>query len=208
MDSTDGSNKGLLIVISGPSGVGKGSILKKVVGRRNNLKLSVSYTTREPREGEIEGQHYHFLSESEFLNIVDKGEMLEHAKYCGNYYGTPLKALNQELDKGNNVILEIEVQGGEQVINKFPDVISIFVLPPSLKELSERLSGRASDSKEVISQRIAKSKQEITLSKRYKYVVINEYIDECASQILKIIDAEMIKFSRMKSKVEEIFKNE
>ena len=208
MDSTDGSNKGLLIVISGPSGVGKGSILKKVVGRRNNLKLSVSYTTREPREGEIEGQHYHFLSESEFLNIVDKGEMLEHAKYCGNYYGTPLKALNQELDKGNNVILEIEVQGGEQVINKFPDVISIFVLPPSLKELSERLSGRASDSKEVISQRIAKSKQEITLSKRYKYVVINEYIDECASQILKIIDAEMLKFSRMKSKVEEIFKNE
>ena len=208
MDSIDGSTKGLLIVISGPSGVGKGSILKKVVGRRNNLKLSVSYTTREPREGEIEGQHYHFLSESEFLNIVDKGEMFEHAKYCGNYYGTPLKALNQELDKGNNVILEIEVQGGEQVINKFPDVISIFVLPPSLKELSERLSGRASDSKEVISQRIEKSKQEMTLSKRYKYVVINEYIDECASQILKIIDAEMLKFSRMKSKVEEIFKNE
>lgn len=208
MDSTEGINKGLLIVISGPSGVGKGSILKKVVGRRKNLKLSVSYTTRNQREGEIEGKDYHFLNEIKFLEMACKGEMLEYAKYCGNYYGTPLKDLNEELNKGNNVILEIEVQGGEQVINKFSDVISIFVLPPSLKELSKRLSERASDSKEVIFQRIAKSKQEINLSKEYKYVVINEYIDECASQILKIIDAETLKFPRMKTKIEEIFKNE
>ncbi len=208
MDSTDDSKKGLLIVISGSSGVGKGSILKKVLGRRKNLKLSVSYTTRKPREGEVESKDYHFLDESEFLEIASKGEMLEYAKYCGNYYGTPLKALNEELNKGNNVILEIEVQGGEQVINKVEDVVSIFVLPPSLKELAKRLSKRALDSEEVISKRIAKSIQEINLSKRYKYVVINEYIDECASQILKIIDAETLKFPRMKSKIEEILKDE
>jgi len=208
MDNPECSNKGLLIVISGPSGVGKGSILKKVMGRRKNLKLSVSYTTRKPREGEIEGKDYCFLNEDEFLKCVSKGEMLEYAKYCGNYYGTPLKALNEELNKGNNVILEIEVQGGEQVINKFDDVISIFVLPPSLKELSKRLSERALDSEESISKRTLKSKQEIGLSENYKYVVINEYMDECASQILKIIDSEALKFSKMKSKIEEILKNE
>lgn len=208
MDNPECSNKGLLIVISGPSGVGKGSILKKVMGRRKNLKLSVSYTTRKPREGEINGKDYCFLNEDEFLKIVSKGEMLEYAKYCGNYYGTPLKALNEELNKGNNIILEIEVQGGEQVINKFDDVVSIFILPPSLKELSQRLSGRALDSEESISKRTLKSKQEIAFSKNYKYVVINEYMDECASQILKIIDSETLKFSKMKSKIEEILKNE
>jgi len=194
-------NRGTLIVFSGPSGVGKGTILGKIVGRRKNLKLSVSYTTRKPRGGEIDGVNYHFVSENEFLEIVKEGGMLEYAKYCGNYYGTPRKSVEEEIENGNNVILEIEVQGGEQILKKYPESVGIFVIPPSLNELKSRLTARALDHEEVISKRIEEARREIEFSKFYDYVVVNESVEECASNILKIVDSQNMRFDNMQEVV-------
>ena len=129
--------KGCLIVFSGPSGAGKDTILNKIMGEKENLKLSVSHTTRPPREGEINGKSYYFVSRQEFIKMAENGEMLEYATYCGNYYGTSAVKVQDELEKGNDVILEIEVQGAEQVMKKVPEALSIFILPPSLSELKK-----------------------------------------------------------------------
>ena len=145
---------GLLIVFSGPSGVGKGSVLSRVLGRRKNLKLSVSYTTRSPRKGEIDGVNYHFVTKKEFFDIVDSGKMLEYAEYCGNYYGTPKDSVDGDIIAGNNVILEIEVQGGTQVLEKCKDAIGIFVIPPSIDTLDKRLNTRALDLPEIVEKRM------------------------------------------------------
>lgn len=200
-------SQGFLIVLSGPSGVGKGSVLNKVIGRRKNLKLSVSYTTRLPRDGEVNGVHYNFVSKDEFLSLVENGEMLEYAEYCGNYYGTPKKSVEIEIKNGNNVILEIEVQGGKQVLEKCPKAIGIFVVPPSIKALYSRLNLRALDSEEVILNRMEECRREIEFAKNYDYIVVNECIEDCASNILKIIDSQCMRFESMKSKVEEVLKD-
>ena len=191
---------GLLVVFSGPSGVGKDSVLKKVLKSNSNLKLSVSYTTRKPREGEIH--------EKEFFDIVNSGQMLEYAEYCGNYYGTPLSTINTELESGNTVILEIEVQGGEQILRKFPDAVSMFLIPPSLEELSNRLKNRNLDSEEIILKRISEAKREIEFSCNYKYVIINDSIEECANKILNIINSEFCLFHRMKKYIKEVLIND
>ena len=198
---------GLLIVFSGPSGVGKGSVLSRVLGRRKNLKLSVSYTTRLPRKGEIDGVNYHFVTKKEFFDIVDSGKMLEYAEYCGNYYGTPKDSVDSDIVAGNNVILEIEVQGGTQVLEKRKDAIGIFVIPPSIDALDKRLNTRALDLPEIVEKRMRECKREIGLAKHYDYVVINECIDECASNILKIIDTQAMKFEFMNSKIQEVLNN-
>lgn len=200
-------SRGFLIVFSGPSGVGKGSLMSKIIGRRKNLKLSTSYTTREPREGEIDGEDYYFLEKDKFLELAKNGEMLEYAEYCGNYYGTPKSLVEKELEQGNNVILEIEVQGGKQILDNFPEAVGVFVIPPSVRELYRRLINRASDTEEVITKRIEESKREIEFAKYYDYVVINECVEECASNVLKIIDAQSMKFKYMKPKIEEVLKN-
>lgn len=200
-------SQGFLIVLSGPSGVGKGSVLNKVIGRRKNLKLSVSYTTRLPRDGEVNGAHYNFVSKDEFLSLVENGEMLEYAEYCGNYYGTPKKSVEIEIKNGNNVILEIEVQGGKQVLEKCPKAIGIFVVPPSIKALYSRLNLRALDSEEMILNRMEECRREIEFAKNYDYIVVNECIEDCASNILKIIDSQCMRFESMKSKVEEVLKD-
>lgn len=199
--------KGMLIVLSGPSGVGKNSVLDRVMNARKNLRLSISYTTRNPREGEVDGEDYYFVTEEEFMDAVNKGEMLEYAKYCDYYYGTPRKKVEEELELGNNVILEIEVQGGEQIINRYPEAISIFIIPPSIDSLARRLKNRGLDSIDVMKKRVAASKNEINFAEHYDYIVVNEYIDECASNILKIIDAEAMRLERMKFKIEEVIKN-
>ena len=203
----ESKKRGSLIVLSGPSGVGKGTILKRIIGRRNNLKLSISYTTRKPREGEVNGKEYYFVTREEFMNVVKDGGMLEYAEYCGNYYGTPKELVEKELDQGNNVILEIEVQGAKQVRESLPQAIGIFILPPSLKSLVERLNGRALDSSEDISKRLGVSKQEIGYVDKYHYVVVNDIMDECASNILKIIDSESMKIDKMKHKINEVIEN-
>ena len=201
------NKSGLLIVFSGPSGVGKGSVLSRVLGRRKNLKISVSYTTRHPREEEIDGVNYHFVTEKEFFDIVNSGNMLEYAEYCGNYYGTPKEAVENELNLGNNVILEIEVQGGKQILSNYKEAIGIFVIPPSIETLSNRLNNRASDLPEVVEKRIKESKREMEFAKYYNYVVVNDCIDECASNILKIIDTQSMRFNFMNSKIQEVLKN-
>lgn len=200
-------SRGFLIVFSGPSGVGKGSLMSKIIGRRKNLKLSTSYTTREPREGEVDGEDYYFLEKNKFLELAKNGEMLEYAEYCGNYYGTPKSLVEKELEQGNNVILEIEVQGGKQILDNFPEAVGVFVIPPSVRELYRRLINRASDTEEVITKRVEESKREIEFAKYYDYVVINECVEECASNVLKIIDAQSMKFKYMKPKIEEVLKN-
>ncbi len=200
--------RGMLIVLSGPSGVGKDSVLKLMLSSRNDLKLSISYTTRAPRKGEIDGVDYHFVSKEEFEELINKGEMLEYATYCGNYYGTRSFEIDKELANGNSVILEIEVQGAGQVIKKRKDSVSIFIMPSSLKELENRLIKRGLDSDEMIRKRILEARNEIKLAINYDYIVINDKLSNCANDICKIIDSEYMQSSRFGYIIEEVLKNE
>lgn len=202
------NKKGLLIIISGPSGAGKDSVINKIMEKRKDLKLSVSYTTRKPREGEVNGKDYHFVSKDEFIGIVNKGQMLEYALYCGNYYGTLDFRANKELEKGNNIILEIEVQGAELVIKEYPEAVSIFLVPPSIGELHKRLLKRGLDTSETVEKRVAEAKKEINLASHYNYIVVNDNINECVENIIKIIDTEYMKTSRMGYIINEVLKDE
>lgn len=200
--------KGCLIVFSGPSGAGKDTILNKIMGEKENLKLSVSHTTRSPREGEINGKNYYFVSKQEFIKMIENGEMLEYATYCGNYYGTSAVKVQDELEKGNDVILEIEVQGAEQVMKKVPEVLSIFILPPSLAELKKRLKNRGTDSDEVINRRVKEAEKEIALAHNYDYVIINDDIEKSAKKVLKIIELQEMKSQNMKHIIDEVLNSE
>ena len=166
--------RGLLIVFSGPSGVGKGTVRKEIFESSDNkFEYSVSMTTRPQRSGEVDGVDYFFRSREEFEDLIRQGQMLEYAEYVGNYYGTPLTYVNETLDKGIDVFLEIEVQGALQVKKKVPDGVFIFLTPPDLEELQDRLIGRGTDSEEVIRQRIERAKEEIALMREYDYAVVN-----------------------------------
>ncbi|MGN1044085.1 MAG: guanylate kinase [Acutalibacteraceae bacterium] len=200
--------RGLLIILSGPSGSGKDSVLKEVLTERKDIILSVSCTTRAPRIGEIDGKDYYFVDKEEFLSSAKQGKMLEYACYCDNYYGTPAEKVEQQLQLGNSVILEIEVQGARDVMKKCPEAVSIFLLPPSLGELKNRLHGRGSDSCEIIEKRLIEAKNEIKLSCKYDYVVVNENLKKCAQDIIKIIDTQFFKYDKMKNKIDEVLSNE
>lgn len=186
--------KGLLIVYSGPSGVGKGTILKEVM-KDKELKLvySVSMTTRKPREGEIEGVNYFFVSKERFLKAIAQNELLEYAEFVGNYYGTPLSFVEKEREKGNNVLLEIEVVGAKQVLRNVKDCLSIFICPPDLKELEKRIRGRNSETEEVIFERVKKAEIELKETQLYDYVICNDKVSDAAKQIRQIIYAHMNK---------------
>lgn len=201
-------NRGILIVLSGPSGTGKDSILKELKKLRNDFEISISCTTRTPRPGETHGKDYYFLTKSDFMERVNAGDMLEWATFCGNYYGTPKHELEERLDAGLNVILEIEVQGAEQVIKNSPEAVSIFVLPPSIKVLKERLKSRGSDTPEDIEMRTREAEREIALAENYGYVVVNDDLKECASDISKIIDSEKLKTMHRKSIIREVLRDE
>ena len=198
--------KGLLIVFSGPSGVGKDTILKKLTEIDSNIKLSISATTRQKRDYEIDGKDYYFLTEDEFLKKVSENKMLEYAKYCSNFYGTPSEPIENWLNDGFDVILEIEVEGGQKVIRENENAVSIFVMPPSFEKLKERLENRKTDSKEVILGRLERAKEEIKASSKYNYVVINDDIDICLQDIKAIIKAEKLKYKNMKNFINEVFK--
>ena len=180
-------SKGLLIVLSGPSGVGKGTILKEVM-KDESLKLafSISMTTREKREGEVDGVNYFFVSKDEFEQAVKDGKLLEYAEFVGNYYGTPLEYVEKLRNQGINVILEIEVQGCMQVQEKEPGALTIFIVPPSMEELESRIRGRKSEPEEIIQQRLAKAEKEMEMLNRYKYVVCNDDV-ELAADIISVI---------------------
>ena len=184
--------KGLLIVVSGPSGVGKGTILKKVLeNRTNNCFYSISMTTRKRREGEIDGVNYYFVNEYQFQNAIANDELLEYAEFVGNYYGTPKNVVEKMRNQGKNVILEIEVQGATQVLEKCKDALSIFIVPPSMEELEKRIKGRASESEEVIQERLKKARKELNETTKYNYVVCNENIEVAIDTVSSIIQRKM-----------------
>ena len=182
--------KGKVFVISGPSGVGKGTIMKQLIKKNSNIKLSVSCTTRPPRDEDIEGVTYYFVTKDRFKELIDEDGFLEYATFCDNYYGTPEKAVDELLQKGYDVFLEIEVDGGMQVMKKRPDCVSIFITPPSFEELENRLRGRGSEDEETINKRMARAEEEMEFEKYYKYSVLNDDVDRAADEIISILNKE------------------
>lgn len=182
-------NDRLLIVISGPSGAGKGTVVNELK-KSNNIKVSVSATTRQPRKGEINGVHYHFISNEQFEKMTEENGFLEHAGYCDNYYGSPKKQAEEWLAEGNDVILEIDVQGYEQVKRNFPDCVGIFIMPPSIAELERRLRKRGTEDENTIKKRLDRAREEIMKADKYDYVVVNGPLRECVEDVLSVINAE------------------
>jgi len=192
------SERGLLIVFSGPSGVGKGTVRQEIFSTPDHkFEYSVSMTTRAQRPGEVDGKDYFFRSREEFEELIRNGQMLEYAEYVGNYYGTPLTYVNETLDKGIDVFLEIEVQGALQVKKKVPDAVFIFLTPPDLNELQERLVGRGTDSEEVIAQRIERARGEIALMSEYDYAIVNDEVPLAAERVKRVIEAEHFRVDRV-----------
>ena len=192
------SERGLLIVFSGPSGVGKGTVRQEIFSTPDHkFEYSVSMTTRAQRPGEVDGKDYFFRSREEFEELIRNGQMLEYAEYVGNYYGTPLTYVNETLDKGIDVFLEIEVQGALQVKKKVPDAVFNFLTPPDLNELQERLIGRGTDSEEVIAQRIERAREEIALMSEYDYAIVNDEVPLAAERVKRVIEAEHFRVDRV-----------
>ena len=192
------SDRGLLIVFSGPSGVGKGTVRQEIFSTPDHkFEYSVSMTTRAQRPGEVDGKDYFFRSREEFEELIRNGQMLEYAEYVGNYYGTPLAYVNETLDKGIDVFLEIEVQGALQVKKKVPDAVFIFLTPPDLNELQERLVGRGTDSEEVIAKRIERAREEIALMSEYDYAIVNDEVPLAAERVKRVIEAEHFRVDRV-----------
>ncbi len=178
--------QGTLYIVSAPSGAGKTSLLKAVRLQLENLKVAVSHTTRDPRPGEIDGEHYHFVSQQEFHKIEDSGDFLEHAEVFGNFYGTSRKSVNSQLDAGYNVVLEIDWQGAQQVRKVYPQAVTIFILPPSVKELANRLNARGQDSAEIIQGRMDQAQSEISHYDEYQYLIINDDLDEAIQMLINV----------------------
>jgi len=191
-------NKGKLIVLSGPSGAGKSTVVGKAMEGRNDICFSVSATTRKPRPGEVDGRDYFFVDRESFEKMIEGGELLEHAEYVGNYYGTPRAFVDRKLSEGMNVILDIEIQGARKVSASAPEAIKIFMTPPSIENLRTRLEGRGTDSAEVIAARIERARQEYKEADFYDYLIINDDADTAAKELSAIILAESCRFNGRK----------
>lgn len=189
-------NKGLLIVLSGPSGSGKGTILHDVMEQETSVMLSVSATTRAPREGEQDGVNYFFLSKEQFEQLIADDGVLEHACYCGNYYGTPRKAVEDAMQNGKDVILEIDVQGALQIKKKFPECVTIFILPPSIEVLEKRLRGRQTEDEATVQKRLSKAKEELLFAAQYDYVIVNGELEAAVEDMKAILRAEHCRAAR------------
>lgn len=183
-------SKGILIVLSGPSGSGKDSMLQMFTHRGNDCYLSISATTREPRIGEKDGKNYHFITRSQFEKLIENDGFIEYAEYVGNYYGTLKAPVAEALRIGKDVILEIETKGAFNVKKQFPEAVLVFVTVPSIEELRKRLTGRGTDSPEVVERRLKKAEEEMKLISRYQYTVVNDTLEHAVEQLEKIIKTE------------------
>ena len=188
--------KGMLIIVSGPSGVGKGTICAELRARNPQIRESISMTTRERRNGETEGVDYFYVSEERFNEMVMHGELLEHAYVHGNQYGTPLNYVVEQLEQGFDVLLEIDVQGSIQAMKSYPDAVTIFILPPNRTELRNRLIKRATETPEAISLRLRNAELELFMTKEYQYCVVNDEVDRAVSKVEAILTAESCKVAR------------
>ncbi|MCK8624171.1 guanylate kinase [Apilactobacillus xinyiensis] len=192
------AKRGMLIVLSGPSGVGKGTVRKALFNEPDvDFQYSISMTTRKPREGEVNGKDYFFVSKEEFEENIKNGDMLEYAKYVDNYYGTPLKYVNETLDSGRDVFLEIEVNGAMQVRANSPEAVFVFLTPPDLISLKNRLIGRGTDDMDVINKRIKKAAVEIKMMRNYDYAVLNDKVENAVERIKTIVNSERLKVNRV-----------
>ena len=202
------NRKGLLLVVSGPSGAGKGTICKALLNKNDQIKLSVSATTRKPRNGEVHGVNYFFLEKEEFTTMIENGEFLEYAQIYDNFYGTPKSAIIECLEKGQDVILEIEMQGAKQIKEVYPEGVFIFVLPPSLEELKSRIVGRGTETQEEIEKRFSCAFEEINQIVNYDYFIVNEDIEKSVNDVEAIIASEKNKVIRYKNNIIDKFKEE
>lgn len=199
--------QGVLLVLSGPSGAGKGTICQKLRENRNDLSYSVSATTRAPRKGEVDGKDYFFLTIDRFKEMIANDEMLEYAEIYGNYYGTPRSYVMNILDQGRDVVLEIDPQGALQIKKRFPDAVFVFIVPPSLDELTKRIYKRGTDSEEVIKRRLSAATSELAYASKYDYIIVNDEVDKASNKVSNIIDAERNRAVRTFFIVNEICRN-
>lgn len=198
---------GILVVISGFSGAGKGTLVKKLIEKYDNYALSISMTTRDKREGENDGEHYFFVSHEKFEKTIKENGLLEYASYCGNYYGTPRAYVEKKISEGKDVILEIEVQGALQIKKKFPNTLLLFVTPPTADDLYNRLKGRNTETDEQIHRRLSRAKEEVLWINKYDFLVINDKLDECVEELNNMILAAHNTPDRRQNMIAEI-KNE
>lgn len=182
--------KGKTFIICGPSGVGKGTVVSRLMEADPTLYFSVSATTRAPRAGEADGVHYHFLTRERFQEWIDAGDFLEHAQFVGNFYGTPRRYVDEAMDQGRDVLLDIEIQGAEQIHQKRPEAVRIYIAPPSWEELERRLTGRGTEDGEKIRSRIARGREEFAAARDFDYLVINDTVEHAAAEIRAIMTAE------------------
>ncbi|MCQ2481407.1 MAG: guanylate kinase [Clostridia bacterium] len=200
-------NKGILIVLSGPSGCGKDTVLSQLIDSNEDIKVSVSMTTRKPRGLEVDGKDYYFVTREYFEKKIAEGSMLEYAEYNGNYYGTPKAPVDEMLNSGINVVLEIEVQGAAKIRQLYPDAVTVFLLPPSLATLEKRLRERGTEDEETLSHRLYIGEQEILRASEFDYYVINDKIRDALTDFETIIKAEKLKITRNKNIINEVINN-
>ncbi|WP_217585658.1 guanylate kinase [Lentibacillus saliphilus] len=200
--------RGILFVLSGPSGVGKGTVRKELFSRDTNLKYSISMTTRPMRPGEEEGKDYFYKSKDEFEQLIEQNALLEYAQYVDNYYGTPRKYVEQMLANGHDVFLEIEVQGALQVKENFPEGVFIFLFPPSLAALKDRIVNRGTEAEDLVLNRLKEAKKEIDMMDAYDYVVVNDQVDQAATKIQAIIQGEHCRRARIANQYKKILEDD
>lgn len=200
--------KGILFILSGPSGVGKGTVRKALFEQSTDLRYSISMTTRDPREGEVDGVDYFFKSRDEFEKLISEGQLIEHAEYVGNYYGTPRQYVEKTLNEGKDVFLEIEVQGALKVRENFPEGVFVFLIPPSLEELKDRIVSRGTETEDKVKNRLLAAKEEIDMMDAYDYVVVNDQINNAVTKVKSIVASEHCKRERVAHQYKKALEDE
>ena len=200
-------NKGCLYIVSGPSGSGKDTILKEVFSKCPELFFSISSISRPMRPGEVEGEKYHFISKDEFLKLIEDDMLLEYNQFCGNYYGSPKKPIMDAISSGKDAVLEVDVNGAAQVRRAMPDAVSIFIMPPSYAELHRRLSGRGTETEEVIAARMKTALEEIGRAAEYDFIVVNDVLSDAVDDCISVIRSQKLLLEKQKNIIDEVLKN-